>query len=170
MPGHSTLASVSPSFPNWETSSSCPSALGSVDSKHFSAVGQMQSFVTRGHWKASAGGKATGLLFFPLCWSLWLSVTFEHSVVLTSNKATAWGASRQLFLTASPVLCVVKRTFCYQGPLSFLVHPSQWAGSQLGGSSFSQLLLIPYPLVFSLLLSHQHLSVQTTPEWTQTDG
>jgi hypothetical protein len=97
-----------------------------VDSKHFSAVGQMQSFVTRGHWKATAGGKATGLLFFPWCWSLWLSVTFEHSVVLTSNKAATWGASRQLFLIASPLLCVVKRTFCYQGPLSFLVYPSQW--------------------------------------------
>lgn len=50
-------------------------------------------------------------------------MTFEQPVILTSDKAAAWAASRQLLLIASPALSVPKRTFCYQGPLS---HPSQW--------------------------------------------
>lgn len=76
-------------------------------------------------------------------------MTFEHPVVLTSNKAAAWGASRQLLLIASPALCS-KENFLLRGPL---LHPSQlgldlsWGVDKVVGPFYS-LLEVAAPLSF----------------------
>lgn len=85
----------STSFPKQESSCSCPSAQGSP-------VYGLSISLLWGRCKVpSAEGigrprqeKRPLVSFFPCCCFLWILVTFEHPVALTSKNSAAWGVSR----------------------------------------------------------------------------
>lgn len=156
-----------------------------VDCKHFSlSIWQMLRFVSRGHWKATAGGRALlliSLCFFPSC-VLWLLValgTPSGSHPPESFTSTHWMASQWVLkaprktVSCSPALaCLTPENFTTCG---WQLWTFQWGLSlSLGfrgkglfqvifllghyvlakGNSCSQYLLFQYLLELSLLLSN----------------